>query len=159
MEKNGSLRCPLLLPFCCPLLLLWIWLPRKCLPSLLSPHFQLVNLFCAESQYEIKLASASAHSSFLCSKNFGYFWGALVVGCFVAVTAVEGKAEKAVNFTCTKSAVGGLGAIRNATGIGSRNWNCHWKWSSFLLPLRRQSSSSSLGARSIDPDLFLKSLF
>ena len=40
------------------------------------------------------------------------FRGALDVGCFVGVTAVEGKAEKAVDFTCTKSAVCGLGAIR-----------------------------------------------
>ena len=74
--------------------------------SLRSPHFQVVNLFCAKSEYEVKLASASAPS------NVGYFRSALVVGCFVAVTAVEGKAEKAVNFTCTTLAVGGLGAIR-----------------------------------------------
>ena len=85
---------------------------RKCLSSLLSLHFQVVNLFCAKSQYDLKLASASAPSSNSCSKNFDNIQGALVVGCFVTVTAVEAKAEKAVDFTCTKSAVGGLGAIR-----------------------------------------------
>ena len=75
-------------------------------------HFQVVNLFCAKSQYELKLANASAPSFISCSKNFDNIRGGLVVGCFLTVTAVEAKAEKAVDFTCTKSAVGGLGAIR-----------------------------------------------
>ena len=129
MQKSGSLHCP----------------------SLLSPHFQVVNLFCAKSQYDLKLASASGPSSNSCSKNFHNIRGAFVVDCFVTVTAVEAKAEKAVDFTCTKSAVGGLGAIR-----------LNLEMKQLFLPFGGDNTIAfffASRARSIDPDLFFESLF
>ena len=106
--------------------------------------------FCAKSQYELKLARASAPSSISCSKNFDNIRGALVVGCFVTVTAVEAKAE-AVDFTCTKSAVGGLGTIR-----------LNLEMMQFFLPFGGDNTIVfffASRARSTDSNLFLESLF
>ena len=103
-----------------------------------------------KSQYGLKLASTSTPSSFSCSKNFGNIRGALVVGCFVTVTVIEAKAEEGVNFTCTKSAVGSFGVIR---------LNLEMKQLSSPFVATTPSSSFLRGARSIDTNLFLKSLF
>ena len=108
-------------------------------------------MLCAKSQYDLKLASASAPSSNSCSKNFDNIRGVFVAGCFVTVTAVEAKAEKAVDFTCTKSAVGGLGAIR-----------LNLEMKQLFPPFGGDNTIAfffASRARSIDPDLFFGSLF
>ena len=69
----------------------------------------------------------------------------------MTVTAVEAKAEKAVDFTCTKSAVGGLGAI------------ClNLEMKQLFPPFGGDNTIAfffASRARSIDSDLFFESLF
>ena len=84
-------------------------------------------MFCAKSQYELKLASASAPSSISCSKNFDNIRDALVVGCFVTVKVIEAKAEKAVDFTCIKSAVGGLRCHSSELGNEAAFFYLWWR--------------------------------
>ena len=91
-------------------------------------------------------------SSFLGLRSSVFvLYSPFVVGCFVTVTAVEAKAEKAVDFTCTKSAVGGLGAIR-----------LNLEMKQLFAPFGGDNTIAfffASRARSIDPDLFFESLF
>ena len=74
-----------------------------------------------------------------------------MVGCFVTVTDVEAKAEKAVDFTCTKSAVGGLSVIRLNLEMKQLYPPFGGDYTIAFFFARR--------ARSIDPDLFFETYF